>query len=611
MYSITLAMKKYFRSSEELTSHVATAMGDESPDLLVIGADLVNTLTGEIYPADVAVKGNRIVRVGEVTDLQENFPEVQIINCKGGVIIPGLIDSHLHTESTLLAPTHFTEIALPRGTTTVAVDPHEIGNVLGLQGLELYVNEAENLPLEFLVEIPSCVPAAPTLETGPNTISAEEYIPLLQDDKFFALAEMMNFPGVIYRDEEVMKKLAYAERYNKIREGHAPGLRGKELQAYLTAGVSSDHESFTVDEVIEKLRAGCKIQLREGSFARNLIHLATGIKEKLGAAHNAWDQVIICSDDKHADDILYHGHLDHSLRLLVNEVGLDPIIAVQICSRNPAVHLRRDDLGAIAPGKIANIVHVNNLSEFKVIDVISQGKHVAHLGELIPQITPPSYPNWALDTVRPKFVPKAEDFFITAPINNGTVPAHIIGVIEHSLVTDHFIEDVQVKDDRVVLEEGRDLAYYFLLDRHAKTNHFAKSLVKGFNFQGPAAVASTVAHDSHQLLMTGNDPRAMEHAMQEIIKAKGGQIIVKRDGEKFISRLLPLPYAGLMSTEDPQVVADIMVEMKKFSKEVCPGISEPFMSLSFMALPVIPKLKLSDLGVVDVEKFEVIDLFVS
>ena len=600
-------MSNFYRDPVSLKSHIATSMGMSPPDLLLTGAQIVNTLTGEMYFADVAIKDERIVRVGDVNDIIENYSETKIIDCTDSYLIPGLIDAHLHTESTLMTPTRFTEVALPRGTTTVAVDPHEIGNVLGIPGLELFVEEVKNLPLEFLVEIPSCVPAAPTLETGPNIISAEEYKPLLADDRFYALAEMMNFPGVIYGDDEVVKKLSYAEQAGKIREGHAPGLRGKELQAYVTAGVSSDHESYTTEEVIEKLRAGCRIQLREGSFARNLVELASGIKEQMGDAKNPWDQVIICTDDKHADDILYHGHLDHSLRLLVNTVGLDPITAVQICTINPARHLMRPDLGAIAPGRIANIVRVNNLKEFEVVDVISQGVYVAHEHQLLLQLPEKSYPEWVLDTVRPNFIPKKKDFFIESPAENGKLEAHVIGVIEHSLVTDHFVEKVKIENSRVILGEGQ--AYYFLLDRHAKTNNFAKSIVRGFGFVGEAAVASTVAHDSHQLLITGNSPECMEHALNLLIDAKGGQVIVRKKDGKMESKLLPLPYAGLMSTLKPKEIAETMLEMKEFSKEVCPGITDPFMSLSFMALPVIPKLKLTDKGLVDVEKFELINLF--
>ncbi len=595
------------RDYETISRHVRTAMGFEDPDLLLVGGQVVNTLTGEIYEADIAIKDDVIVRVGDVSDFLGKG--LRQIDCSGTYLIPGLIDSHLHTESSLLTPTHFTEVALPRGTTTVVVDPHEIGNVLGIKGLKLYLEETKKLPLEFLVEIPSCVPAAPTLETGPNIISSEEYPELLKEEGFFALAEMMNFPGVIYGDEEVIKKLAHAEAMGKIKEGHAPGLIGKELQAYVTAGISSDHESFTVDEVIEKLRSGCKIQLREGSFARNLLELATGIKEKLGDAKNPWDQVIICTDDKHADDLLYVGHLDHSLRLLVQKVGLDPITAIQICTINPARHLKREDLGAIAAGKTANIVRVDNLHDFNVLDVIAQGRHVASNGKLLLELEEQEYPAWALNTVNPKFIPTREDFHIEAPIENGYVNAHVIGVLEHSLVTDHLVEKVRIKNKRVVLEKGKDLAYYFLLDRHGKTDHFAKSLVKGFGFKGDVAVASTVAHDSHQILITGNSPECMELALKKLIESNGGQIIVAKENGVMETHVLPLPYAGLMSLEKPEAVARQMQKMKQFSEKVCTGISEPFMSLSFMALPVIPKLKLSDLGVVDVDKFEVIDLF--
>ena len=586
-------------------------MGELPPDLILHGGQIVNTLTGEIYKGDIAIKGNRIIRTGDISDIYEKYGSVNKIDCTDSYLLPGLIDSHLHTESTLMTPTNFTKVALPLGTTTVAVDPHEIGNVLGIPGLELYIDETKNLPLEFLIEIPSCVPAAPTLETGANIITAEEYIPLLESDSYFALAEMMNFPGVIYTDEEVIKKISYAEQAGKVREGHAPGLMGKEIQAYITAGISSCHETFTVDEAIGKLRAGCKIQLREGSFARNLLHLATGIKEKLSHASNPWDQVIICTDDKHADDLIDEGHIDHSLRLLVNEIGLDPMTAIRICSTNPAAHLLRPDLGALSPGKMANIVKVNNLRDFEPVDVVSRGIHVAHNKKLLMILPKRNYPDWALNTVKPKFIPSLKDFVVKGPKNmeEGRVNAHIIGVINHSLVTDHFVESVKIEENKVVLEENEDLAYYFLLDRHAKTSNFAQSLVKGFNFKGEVAVASTVAHDSHQLLITGNSPECMSEAVKEILKAKGGQTIVTKRNGNFEKQILALPYAGLMSTKEPIEIANTMKKMKKISKEICLGVSEPFMSLSFMALPVIPKLKLTDRGLVDVEQFKIIDLF--
>ncbi len=597
------------RTPQEIERQVAVSMGDSPPDLMINNGNIVNVMTGEIYEADIALKDNRIVRVGDITDIKTKYPNIGEINCAGSYLIPGLIDTHLHTESTLLTPTSFTKLALPRGTTCAVVDPHEIGNVLGIRGLEIYIEEVRRLPIEFLVEIPSCVPAAPILETGANILTSDDYVPLVNDNRFFALAEMMNFPGVIYRDQDVMRKLSLAENAGLIIEGHAPALTGKDMQAYLTAGISSCHESIGVSEVVDKLRAGCKIQLREGSFARNLIELGTGIKSQMENAISPWDNVIICSDDRHADDLLDFGHLDHSLRLLVNEVGLDPVKAIQICTINPANHLLRPDLGAIAPGKIANIVKINNLTDFKVGDVISQGKHVVHDHKLLVDLTENHYPDWALNTVKPRFIPDESQFNISGPLETeeGKRKAHIIGVIEHSLITDHFIEEVMIENNKVVLENGLD--YFFLLDRHGKTGNFSKSLVKGFNFDGNVAIASTVAHDSHQLLIIGNNSRCMYYAMKELLNSNGGQSIVIENDRGIERKTLPLPYAGLMSIDKPELVAEKMKDMKEFSQKVVMGISEPFMSLSFLALPVIPSLKLTDKGLVDVNKFEVIELF--
>ena len=605
-------MKKHFRTPDELNLHIAASMAELTPDTIIKNGDLVNVASGEIYKADIAIKHNIIVRVGDCSDYYAKFQNVKTIDGSNSYIIPGLIDSHLHTESTLLTPTGFTTLALPRGTTTVVVDPHEIGNVLGLKGLELYVQEASSLPLEFLVEIPSCVPAAPTLETSSNILTSTELKPLLDDPRYFALAEMMNFPGVIYRDPDVLEKLSYAEKTGRILEGHSPGLRGKELQAYLTAGIRSCHESFEVPEVIEKLRLGVSIQLREGSFAKNLLHLAKGIKNELRDALNPWEHVIIASDDRHADDLVASGHLDHSLRLLVNEVGLDPITAIQICTSNPARHLLRPDLGMIAPGRKANIVVVDNLQQFTVKDVVSKGKHIAHNGSLINTLPVQKYPDWSLTTVKPKFIPQVEDFTIRGPqgISDEKISAHIIGGLEHSLITDHLIQSVPIEDNQVIVDYKQDdLAYFFLLDRYGLTNHFSKALVKGFKFTTSGAFASTVAHDSHQLIVAGNDASCMYEAVKTVISNKGGLSVTHKSSDKVASYSLPLPYAGLMSIESPFEVGKKFKELKFKSQELTSGISEPFMALSFMALPVIPKLKLTDRGIVDVEKFEIIDLF--
>jgi len=353
------------------------------------------------------------------------------------------------------------------------------------------------------------------------------------------------------------------------------------------------------------------IQLREGSFAKNLLNLGEGIKN-LKEATSKWNNVIIASDDRHADDLLDYGHLDHSLRLLVNEVGLDPITAVQISTINPARHLLRSDIGQISPGRKANLFTFSSLTDFKVNDVISQGKHVAHNGSLLVNLKYKSYPEWALNTVKPKFIPDINDFIIKSPngIEEGKVNAHIIGGLEYSLITDHLIQNVKIENGQVVMNHNeRDISYYFLLDRYGKTEHFSKALVSGFKFQSKGAFASTVAHDSHQLLIVGNDAQSMNHAMKTVIKNKGGLAVVREENEKLITNALSLPYAGLMSLDPPSQVASNFKNLKNESEILTNGISEPFMALSFMALPVIPKLKLTDMGLVDVEKFELIDLF--
>lgn len=601
-------MKPPARTASEIKTQILASMGITSPDLFITGGQIVNTITKEVYTADIATKRNRIVRVGDISDLNSKYSKVDRIVLDGEYVIPGLIDTHLHTESTFLPPTSFTKIALPRGTTTAVVDPHELTNVLGVKGLEFYFEETKNLPMEFLVEIPSCVPAAPSLETGPTILKADIYDNLVSSNNYFALAEMMNFPGVIYGDDDVMQKLSLAERAGKIIEGHAPELQGNELQAYLTGGISSCHESISVDEVLEKLRLGMKIQLREGSFARNLKVLAYGIFKEFGSENSVWSRCITCSDDKHPDDILQQGHIDHSVRMLINDVGLDPITAIQTATINPSLHLQRPDLGILAPGKAANILVINNLERFDVKEVVSQGRHVACGNKLLVDLNLKTYPDWVLQTVKPKRVPTLDDFCINAPIIEGEILTNVIGVLEHSLVTDHLQINIPIKQSQVHLKD--DIAYFFLIDRHGNTGNFSKALVSGFGFNGKVGIASTVAHDSHQLLIVGNDSKCMYQAMQNVIKSNGGQSIVALQDDEVVSKTLPLPYAGLMSLDEPEKVAELMQEMKEFSQTYVKGISEPFMSLSFMALPVIPKLKLTDKGLVDVQKFQLIELFI-
>lgn len=605
-------MSHNYRKIDQLESHIAASMGDIAPDLLIQGGEIVNVITGEIYNANIATKGDRIVRVGSTSDLVEKYGETKTIDATGSYLIPGLVESHLHIESTFLPPTYFAATVLPRGTTTAVVDPHEVMNVLGVRGLELFKNETKNLPLEILVEIPSCVPAAPPLETISQVVTVEEYERIISDPDYFALAEMMNFPGVLYRDKEVLAKLSLSEQFGKLVEGHSPGLSGKELQSYLTAGIWSDHEASEAAEAIEKLRLGMAVQIREGSFTKDLLKVGRGIMKELSGAKTPWQNVIIASDDRHADDLFAYGHLDHSLRLLVQEVGLDPVTAVQVCSYNVARYLRRSDIGLLGPGRRANIVRVDNLRDFTVLDVVAQGQHIAHAGKLLTPLQPPSYPDWALTTVKPLWVPEVNDIFVPGPpgLTTGTAKAHIIGIQDHSIVTDHIIREVTVEGGKVLLKPEDDLAMFFILNRYGQNKNFARSLISGFAFNQPVGFASTVAHDSHQLLIAGNDPPLIHAAMNLVLEANGGQAYATQNaGGEVESNILPLPYAGLMSNLPPAEVVARMTEMKEKAKKLSGKISEPFMALSFLGLPVIPKLKLTDKGLVDVEQFKVIDLY--
>ncbi|MHA1686140.1 MAG: amidohydrolase family protein, partial [Candidatus Heimdallarchaeaceae archaeon] len=355
-------------SYTELLEIVEHAMAKKPAEIIIENGTIANVLTQELIEANIAIAKGKIIYVGQAS---EDFKgaKTQVIDAKGKYIVPGFIESHIHIESSMLTLTEFAKAIVRHGTTTCVIDPHEIANVLGVKGINILVKESKNLPIRFLIEVPSCVPAVTGLETPGAVISSKKIKKLIKRKEFFALAEMMNYPGVFLGDKEVLAKISATLTNNKIVEGHAPLLSGKELQAYITAGVSSDHECSTADEALEKLRLGMKIQVRQGSFAKDLINIISELKDKDIDRRN----IVVASDDRNAIDLLHEGHINHSLKLLV-DTGIDPLEALQMATINTAQHLKLDHvIGSIAPGKSADIVILDNLYQFSVDSVISQG----------------------------------------------------------------------------------------------------------------------------------------------------------------------------------------------------------------------------------------------
>jgi len=566
----------------EISKLIKLARGQEPAELLIKNARVINVYTGEIYEADIALADGLIVGVGN------GYEAKKVIDVEGRYVCPGFIDAHVHIESAMVPPNQFARAVVPRGTTSAVVDPHEIANVLGVEGVRFMLDAAKYNPLSVFVMMPSCVPAT-HMENAGAALQWYDIAPFKDNPWVLGLGEMMNFPGVLFGDEHVLNKLRAFE--GCIRDGHAPGVSGRDLVAY-AALIGSDHECTTVEEAREKLRLGMTVFIREATNAHNLKALLPLVDSTNSR------RLCLCTDDRQPADLLDEGHIDFVLRTAIAS-GLDPITAIQMATLNPAEYFHLYDRGAIAPNKRGDLVVFSDLQNIRAEMVFQNGKLAARNGEVIPWERPGRQPS-------PPISMNINWEQVTFQIQASGRQGRIIGMIPDQIVTEHLIQDLPVQDGQIVASLDQDIGKIAVIERHHGTGNFGIGLVKGLGLQR-GAIGSSIAHDSHNIVVAGVDDKALMLAARTIAEMGGGMVAI--DGEQVLAKL-PLPIAGLMSDQPIETVRTQMDDMLRASAQLGSKLHDPYMAMSFLALPVIPSLKITDKGLVDVDQFQIVPLFV-
>ena len=566
-----------------IVDRLAAARGEFPVDLVLRNGNLVNVISGEIYRSDIAIHDRHVVALGAGYRAQRE------IDLAGKYVTPGLIDAHVHIESSLVTPPEFARAVLPHGVTTVITDPHEIANVLGLEGMLYMLERAKHGPLNMYVMASSCVPAT-DMETSGARLEAEDLAQLVDHPWVLGLAELMNYPGVAFGDESMLDKISLFSHL--VLDGHAPDMTGAMLNAYVTAGVRSEHECTTVAEALEKLRLGLTIFVREGTTTRNLEPLLPLITPE---NHGA---ICFCTDDRIPADLIDHGSIDYMIRVAIAE-GIDPLMAIRMGSYNTARHFGLGKYGAVAPGRYADLLIVRDLQDFRPEQVYRGGILVAQDSDMT--LKPPApRRNKLRGTVN--VATNSLDFKIPAAGER----IRVIGTVQDQVVTEHLIEPAHIVAGFAESDVERDILKYAMVERHHATGNIGLGFIKGFGLQR-GAIAGTVAHDHHNLAVIGVDDASMKTAVLAAVAVGGGLVLA--DGDRVLARL-PLPIAGLLSDEPIHTVRADYDRMIAAAHSLGNRMSDPFMVMSFMGLEVIPKLKLTDVGLVDVVDFKLVGLFV-
>ena len=574
----------------KLTRFLPVARGDEPADLLLRNAQVIDVFTGEITEADVAIAEDTIVGVGLTYDADEE------IDLQGRYICPGLIDAHVHIESSMATPPYFARAVLPRGTTTVVTDPHEIANVAGADGISYMLDVSKGLPLTVLVNLPSCVPATHMATAGAE-LTADDLVQLADMPRVVGLAEFMNVPGLVLGDPQALAKIEAFR--DDVIDGHSPELSGKWLQAYVGAGPGSDHECTTPEEMMEKLRLGMYVFLREATGAKNLRDLLPAVTRENSRRCG------FCTDDRHPSDLLDEGHVDYLLRVAIAE-GLDPITAIRMATLNVAEWFRLHDRGAIAPGRRADLVVFSELDDFHAEMVFAGGQLAARQGKPVGKWPVPSVDASAVrGTVNVDW--KALSFAVPVPdVRTEVVEARVIGLVPDQIVTRHLVKQIPVRNGQAVSDVDRDILKLAVVERHRGTGNVGLGFVHGLGLR-QGALAGSVGHDAHNLIVAGCDDGSMMTAARAVGKLGGGLVAAVDDR---VLAQVPLPVGGLMSDQPLETIRRQMDELVGTARDLGSPLHDPLITLGFLALEVIPSLKLTDQGLVDVEAFDLVPLFV-
>jgi len=566
----------------EIEKIIKAAKGEEVADIVIKNANIINVLSGDIHRGDVAVVNGKIVGIGK------DYKGKEEIDINGSYLSPSFIDGHVHLESSMLSPYEFAKAVIPSGTTTVVADPHEISNVLGLQGISFMREATRNLPLDVYMMLPSCVPAT-DMETSGSKLSASDLSIFIKKQWVLGIGEMMNFPGVLNNDPAVVDKIKLP--VSKRVDGHAPGLSGKNLCAYISTGISSDHECISVEEAREKIRLGLYIMIREGTVAKDLDSLLPVVDS------NNSRRCFFVTDDRYPHDL--YDHINSMVRRAV-KYGIHPLTAIQMASINTAEYFKIQNLGAIAPGYQADMLVFDNLSDFKPSMVFKKGQLIAKNGKFLLKENGYTLPE-TRGSVNVKWIEK-DNFKIKAQSDK----IKVINATGNKLITLGSIEKTKIIDGFAESDTENDVLKIAIIERHKASGNIGLGFVKGLGLKS-GAIASTVAHDSHNMVVIGTNDDDMYYAAVELVKSQGGKIVVENG--KTLEKL-PLPVAGLISDLPIEEVIAKLKNLVKSTQQLGCKLDDAFMNMAFLSLPVIPDLKITDKGLIDVNKFEITNLFV-